>query len=192
MLTSLSGPLSLSQPVPISILENHKHLIMQRVPHSNSPGPGVPLHHPVPVHPIPTLHSPPPPMGQYSGSPYIPQQPAGPGANPYASFLGDPTTQMGMQMGRTAMAAGSSYVEQNFGKYMSGVSTSALKHYFNVSNQYVIKKLYIVLVPWRHRPWARIPVQHSQQGHTYLAPREDINSPDMYIPRKFSSVRFQS
>lgn len=54
---------------------------------------------------------------------------------------------------------------------------SALKHYFNVSNSYVVSKLYIVLFPWRHRPWSR-----TQQDSFYLPPREDINSPDMYIP----------
>lgn len=53
----------------------------------------------------------------------------------------------------------------------------------------MLKKLLIVLFPWRHRPWSR------QQSHIsgasdgsgrsaveFLPPREDINSPDMYIP----------
>jgi hypothetical protein len=62
----------------------------------------------------------------------------------------------------------------------------ALKHYFNVSNSYVVTKLRIILFPWRHRPWSR--KQHadaSGAAHAssiYLPPREDINSPDMYIP----------
>jgi hypothetical protein len=70
------------------------------------------------------------------------------------------------------------------GKY---VSVGALKHYFNVSNSYVLSKLRIILFPWWHKPWSR------QQRHTvdpsasagstlYLPPREDPNSPDMYIP----------
>lgn len=82
------------------------------------------------------------------------------------------------------MAAGSSYVEQNFGKYIGGVSTGALKHYFNVTNGYVIRKIGVVLAPWRHRPWARTPAPGAAngQGPAFVPPREDVNSPDMYIP----------
>jgi hypothetical protein len=63
------------------------------------------------------------------------------------------------------------------------VNLSALKHYFNVSNGYVLNKLYLVLFPWRHRPWSR-KQQHSHNGQEgyFLPPRDDINSPDMYIP----------
>jgi len=61
---------------------------------------------------------------------------------------------------------------------------SALKHYFNVSNSYVVTKLFIVLFPWRHRPWSRqqAGMTSNGQGPLFLPPREDINSPDMYIP----------
>jgi hypothetical protein len=60
---------------------------------------------------------------------------------------------------------------------------SALKYYFNVSNFYVINKLFIVLFPWRHKPWSRKQVTGaSGQDLRYLPPRDDINSPDMYIP----------
>jgi hypothetical protein len=62
------------------------------------------------------------------------------------------------------------------------IPVSALKHYFNVSNSYVINKLFIVLFPWRHRPWSRQQRLHNGQEGTYLPPREDTNSPDMYIP----------
>jgi hypothetical protein len=65
------------------------------------------------------------------------------------------------------------------------VNVSAMKHYFNVSNKYVVNKLFIVLFPWRHRPWSRQqqPMATSaQSGPMFLPPREDINSPDMYIP----------
>jgi hypothetical protein len=75
------------------------------------------------------------------------------------------------------------------------VSIPALKHYFNVSNSYVLGKLALVLFPWRHKPWfrqqARIAStsagpngQISQQYYAsvFLPPREDLNSPDMYIP----------
>jgi protein transport protein YIF1 len=63
------------------------------------------------------------------------------------------------------------------------VNVSALKHYFNVSNSYVVNKIWIVLWPWRHRPWSRQQrlSSNGQDGY-FLPPREDLNSPDMYIP----------
>lgn len=70
-----------------------------------------------------------------------------------------------------------------FGRY---VSVSALKHYFNVTNSYVLTKLRIILFPWWHRPWSRQqrhnPDPATNASSLYLPPREDINSPDMYIP----------
>lgn len=90
------------------------------------------------------------------------------------------------------MMAGQEYMEQNFNRY---VSIPALKHYFNVSNSYVLNKLALVLFPWRHKPWSRQQArltatsqgpngQISQQQYSsmFLPPRDDLNSPDMYIP----------
>ncbi|KAJ3569250.1 hypothetical protein NPX13_g6144 [Xylaria arbuscula] len=72
------------------------------------------------------------------------------------------------------------HVEQNVNRW---VNFSALKHYFNVTNGYVINKLFLVLFPWRHKPWSRKQaVGPSGQEGWYLPPRDDINSPDMYIP----------
>lgn len=102
-------------------------------------------------------------------------------------FMNDPNAQMGLQIGKSAMMTGAHYMEQNLNRY---VSVSALKHYFNVSNSYVVRKLLLVLLPWRHRPWTRQqtrlnvgPDGSSQQySNMYLPPRDDLNSPDMYIP----------
>ncbi|KAJ3524722.1 hypothetical protein NM208_g11945 [Fusarium decemcellulare] len=94
--------------------------------------------------------------------------------------MNDPTAQVAAQFGQTAFRHGQEYMEQNFGRY---VNVSALKHYFNVSNSYVVNKLFLVLFPWRHKPWSRKQAvgQNGQEGW-YLPPRDDINSPDMYIP----------
>lgn len=71
------------------------------------------------------------------------------------------------------------------------VSISALKHYFNVSTPYVLRKLLLVLFPWRHKPWSReqrpstaptAPGQNGSYQYYFLPPRDDLNSPDMYIP----------
>lgn len=66
-------------------------------------------------------------------------------------------------------------------------SLSSVKHYFNVSNSYVVNKLFLVLFPWRHKPWSRKQaIGPSGQEGWYLPPRDDINSPDMYIPGRFT------
>lgn len=113
---------------------------------------------------------------------------AGPSFHPaYGGFINDSTAQLGLQVGQNAMAAGQQIVNDNFNKY---INVNALKHYFNVTTSYVLSKLLLVLFPWRHRSWVRRTTQDAtfspnlQQSPTdsYLAPRDDINSPDMYIP----------
>ncbi|KAF4595259.1 ER to Golgi transporter Yif1 [Ophiocordyceps camponoti-floridani] len=165
---------------------------MQRAPYGQSP----PLHHPVPQHvsTVPQLRSPPPPPGSaqsqqqsYGGTPFQQQQQqqqqgasAGNMFGGYGQFMNDPAAQVAAQFGQTAFKHGQEYVEQNLGRY---VQISALKRYFNVSNSYVVNKLFLVLFPWRHKPWSRKQAvgANGQEGW-YLPPREDINSPDMYIP----------
>ncbi|KAJ5368144.1 uncharacterized protein N7496_007904 [Penicillium cataractarum] len=169
------------------------------------PAQSPPLHHPVPQHvsTVPMMRSPPPPSSQQipnagyggGGNPYQPS-PAQGGSGSYApgfgGFINDPTAQMGFQVGQTAMKAGQEYMEQNFNRY---VSIPALKHYFNVSNSYVLRKLALVLFPWRHKPWSRQQARmagnptgpngqivQQQYSSMFLPPRDDLNSPDMYIP----------
>ncbi|KAK1779946.1 YIF1-domain-containing protein [Copromyces sp. CBS 386.78] len=157
---------------------------MQRSGYGQSP----PLHHPVPQHvsTVPQLRSPPPPTSQpqsgYDGSPYQQQgrAPSGNMFGQYGNFMNDPAAQLASQFGQTAFKQGQEYLEQNVNRF---VSVSALKHYFNVTNSYVINKLFLVLFPWRHKPWARKQtVGPGGQEGWYLPPRDDINSPDMYIP----------
>lgn len=86
----------------------------------------------------------------------------------------DPTTAMGVQLGKQAFDAGQKYIDQNVSRWLP---TARLKHSFNVSNGYVLKKIRLVLWPWRHKSWSR-----SAASDGYQPPREDINCPDMYIP----------
>jgi hypothetical protein len=63
---------------------------------------------------------------------------------------------------------------------------NALKYYFQVSNSYVLRKMMLVLFPWRHKPWSR-QIQRSETTGVpdgYATARDDINAPDMYIPGK--------
>ncbi|KIM56572.1 hypothetical protein SCLCIDRAFT_132286 [Scleroderma citrinum Foug A] len=138
-----------------------------------------PLQHPVPTHPafIPEPPSTPtsPPQGYQR---YHPQ--TEPNIPDFGAWgLNDATTQFGMQLGQSAVAAGQDYVQKNFGGF---IPVTHLKHHFNVSNYYVMKKLQLLLFPWRHKPWSR-KVRRSEAGHTeWQPPRDDINSPDLYIP----------
>ncbi|KAF7846023.1 hypothetical protein BT93_L5568, partial [Corymbia citriodora subsp. variegata] len=126
------------------------------------------------------------PYGQAQGGMGTDQQ-------PWAQFgmMNDATAQMGMQFGRSAVVAGQDYVNKNITRHLP---VTHLLHSFNVSNSYVINKLRIVLFPWRHRcglssrvvqrPWSRLVARNESTGQVegYKAPRDDINSPDMYIP----------
>ncbi|MCJ1256065.1 hypothetical protein MMC24_003885 [Lignoscripta atroalba] len=141
------------------------------------------------------MRSPPPPASSHGGSGYgspygghmnQPQGGGGPFAPAFGGFMNDQTAQMGFQVGKSAVMAGQEYMEHNLNRY---VSIPALKHYFNVTTPYVLRKLLLVLFPWRHKPWSRQQrpsTTGSQDQNTYsyyfLPPRDDLNSPDMYIP----------
>ncbi|KAJ9119155.1 hypothetical protein QFC22_003646 [Naganishia vaughanmartiniae] len=113
--------------------------------------------------------------------------------------MNDATAQMGMQFGKSAVAAGQEYVEKNFTRYLP---LPLVKTSFSVTNSYVLSKLRLVLFPWRHHPWSRQAIRTSgmsgqpdsvhpggagisngssgQEG--WMPPRDDINAPDLYIP----------
>ncbi|KAK5663167.1 hypothetical protein OQA88_6584 [Cercophora sp. LCS_1] len=169
---------------------------MQRNTYGQSP----PLHHPIPQHvsTVPQLRSPPPPVSQphsqgYDGSPYQQQQqqqqqqqsstPAGGNIfGQYGNFMNDPAAQLASQFGLSALHKGQEYLEKKARDMFAGRGmTGKLKIYFNVTNSYVINKLFLVLFPWRHKPWSRKQTM-GPTAQEYLPPRDDINSPDMYIP----------
>ncbi|PWY98751.1 YIF1-domain-containing protein [Testicularia cyperi] len=119
-------------------------------------------------------------------------------------MMNDATAQMGVQFGQHMAQVGGEYVQKNFNALLP---MPVLKHYFNVSNSYVMHKLRIVLFPWRHKPWSRAH-RHAGAGGVgvssayssgpneaatsvktassgaegFLPPRDDVNSPDLYIP----------
>jgi len=96
------------------------------------------------------------------------------------NFLNDPTTQLGFQLGQKAFESGAEMVNQNINRWLNPAS---VKKYFDVTNSFVFKKISIVLFPFRHKSWARIERRNDQTGKIdYSSPREDINSPDLYIP----------
>lgn len=93
--------------------------------------------------------------------------------------MNDATAQMGVQFGKSAVAAGQDYVEKNFTRYLP---LQLIKTSFDVTNSYVLRKIRLVLFPWRHKPWARTRRSGDAGSDGWQPPREDINAPDLYIP----------
>lgn len=126
--------------------------------------------------------------------------------------MNDATAQMGVQFGKSAVAAGQDYVEKNvsatscFGHNEAAMLTTIrrstacaeeiiaysqftrylplqlIKTSFDVTNSYVLRKIRLVLFPWRHKPWARTRRSGDAGSDGWQPPREDINAPDLYIP----------
>lgn len=125
-----------------------------------------------------------PQYGTSRGSqPFVPQQQQAPPAefDLYSNIFNDPSTKIGAAVGRNALTYGRDYVTRHI---PIKVQASAFKYYFQVSNSYVLFKLYLVLFPWRHKSWAR-KLQRSEDSGAidgYATARDDINAPDMYIP----------
>ncbi|GHJ88826.1 hypothetical protein NliqN6_5228 [Naganishia liquefaciens] len=111
------------------------------------------------------------------------------GGGQWPMGMNDATAQMGMQFGKSAVAAGQDYVEKNFSRFLP---LPLLKTSFSVTNSYVLHKLRLILFPWRHRPWSRLAVRTSRASGPdgvavagqdgWMPPRDDINAPDLYIP----------
>jgi len=96
------------------------------------------------------------------------------------NFLNDPTTQLGFQLGHKAFESGAEMVNQNLNRWFNPAN---IKRYFDVTNSFVLKKIGLVLFPFRHKSWARIGRRNEQTGKMeFNPPRDDINSPDLYIP----------
>lgn len=87
----------------------------------------------------------PPPYGQY---PYATQGSFNPNPFTEASIASHPAAQLGLHFGNQALAAGQTLVNQNINRYFD---LPSLKYYFNVDNLYVLKKVALVLFPFRHK-----------------------------------------
>lgn len=51
-------------------------------------------------------------------------------------------------------------------------------------------KIRLVLFPWRHKRWTRSNRPSEQGQAQWLPPRDDLNSPDLYIPGLFILTEF--
>lgn len=97
---------------------------------------------------------------------------------PGQQFLQDPGVNMAanvaMQYGQQFVPAAGEYVEKRIESFLS---ISKLKYYFAVDTTYVLKKLGLIAFPFAHEDWS-LKYDNSEP----VAPRYEINSPDLYIP----------
>ncbi|GMM38012.1 protein transporter [Saccharomycopsis crataegensis] len=106
----------------------------------------------------------------------------------FNNFFNDPKANLGFQVGQTAFAQGTQMMENNLKPYIG--SSSDLKNLFKVSNKYVLKKISLILFPFRHSSWSRLILNNSGSSmnngnrsvESFELPVNDINSPDLYIP----------
>nr|KAF6412294.1 Yip1 interacting factor-like protein B, membrane trafficking protein [Rousettus aegyptiacus] len=94
--------------------------------------------------------------------------------SPQAAFLDDPVSNMAMAYGSSLAAQGKELVDKNIDRF---IPITKLKYYFAVDTLYVGKKLGLLFFPYLHQDWE---VQYQQD--TPVAPRFDVNAPDLYIP----------
>ncbi|XP_078102435.1 protein YIF1B-like isoform X5 [Sander vitreus] len=103
-------------------------------------------------------------------------QQAGPHAAgfPGQSILSDPMSNLAMAYGSSLASQGREMVDKNLDRF---IPISKLKYYFAVDTVYVGKKLGLLVFPYMHENW-----EVSYQQDTPVAPRFDVNAPDLYIP----------
>ncbi|XP_068034208.1 protein YIF1B-like isoform X1 [Anomalospiza imberbis] len=89
---------------------------------------------------------------------------------PPGAFLAEPVTSLAAAYGSSL----ASHVEGNLGRW---VPVGRLKYYFAVDTVYVGRKLRLLVFPFGHPDW-----QVRYQQDTPVAPRFDVNAPDLYIP----------
>ncbi|KAJ4935917.1 hypothetical protein JOQ06_017444 [Pogonophryne albipinna] len=90
------------------------------------------------------------------------------------SLLSDPMSNLAMAYGSSLASQGREMVDKNLDRF---IPISKLKYYFAVDTVYVGKKLGLLVFPYMHENW-----EVSYQQDTPVAPRFDVNAPDLYIP----------
>lgn len=118
-------------------------------------------------------------MPMNSGASASPEN-SGSGARPFQN----PSASMAYQLGQSAF---SNFIgQENFSQFQETVTkaaagSSSISHYFQVTTAYVLRKLQLILLPFLNkRNWQRMP--DTQNQGAFLPPKDDVNSPDLYIP----------
>ncbi|XP_015787835.1 protein YIF1A [Tetranychus urticae] len=119
---------------------------------------------------------------------YMPgPMPMGPNPN-YPSQMGFPMNygfpgdqsflnqQLGNHMAQIFQDQVSQYSDNLVSKSKTWVGNN-LKYYFAVDTGYVLKKILLIFFPFTHKDWS-LKYRNDEQ----IAPRDDLNAPDLYIP----------
>ncbi|KAM9326463.1 protein YIF1B [Gastrophryne carolinensis] len=93
---------------------------------------------------------------------------------PTQAFLSEPMSNFAMAYGSSLASQGKEMVDKNIDRI---IPVGKLKYYFAVDTVYVGKKIGLLFFPYMHRDWE---VRYQQD--TPVAPRFDVNAPDLYIP----------
>lgn len=89
-------------------------------------------------------------------------------------ILSDPMSNLAMAYGSSLANQGKQIMDKNLDRF---IPISKLKYYFAVDTLYVGKKLGLLVFPYMHENW-----EVSYRQETPVAPRFDVNAPDLYIP----------
>ncbi|XP_061637095.1 protein YIF1B isoform X3 [Phyllopteryx taeniolatus] len=89
-------------------------------------------------------------------------------------MLSDPMSNLAMAYGSSLASQGKEMMDKSLDRF---IPISKLKYYFAVDTVYVGKKLGLLVFPYMHENW-----EVSYQQDTPVAPRFDLNAPDLYIP----------
>ncbi|XP_074990438.1 LOW QUALITY PROTEIN: protein YIF1B [Calonectris borealis] len=115
--------------------------------------------------------------GAHPGRGYGAPPPASASSSPYpppASFLGEPVSSLAVAYGSSLASQGRDIVDRNLDRF---IPVGRLKYYFAVDTVYVGRKLGLLVFPFVHQDW-----QVRYQQDAPVAPRFDVNAPDLYIP----------
>lgn len=119
-----------------------------------------------------------PGMGFFPGGPTSTGAPGQGGPLMMDPFMTSIASNVLRPYGENYLQRGQAFMQSRF----SFLSYGSLHYYFNISGEYVRKKLLMLLVPFlKQWTFTRTPEQISG-GNKYLPPRQDVNAPDLYIP----------
>ncbi|GFR48582.1 hypothetical protein Agub_g10485 [Astrephomene gubernaculifera] len=140
-----------------------------------------------PYNPAAYHHHPQQPQPQQHHTAYMPQQPpqAPQAASAAGPSFGVPLNPLGLMAAGNLFSGGQSWGQQYVERMQQRVgyfTGGALHFHFAINKQYVLTKLLMLVAPFlKQWTYTRQPEQ-MQGGAAFKPPREDVNSPDLYLP----------
>ncbi|KAL6937230.1 hypothetical protein ACO0OL_001791 [Hanseniaspora opuntiae] len=99
------------------------------------------------------------------------------------NFIQDPKAQLAYQLGSKAIGNFFNNAQMDptttINNLTSDTTFGNLSQYFQVSNEYVLKKLKIILCPFLNKSWTTVT---DVKNNNKVLPRDNVNAPDMYLP----------